>query len=51
MQFEEAFFENYYLDEEEIVLYSNMNTTLYTLLKNKEIIEKSFKYLDNITKY
>ena len=50
MNLEEEFFENYYLDEEEIISYNNLKTSIHTLIKTNEFMEKCFKYLDEIIK-
>ena len=46
----EVFYENYYLDEEEIISYIDMNKTLYSVIKSNEMLEKCAKYLDEVVK-
>ena len=45
---QEVFYENYYLDEEEIISYTNNNEVLFKVIKSKEFIEKCIKYLNDV---
>ena len=47
---QEVFYENYYLDEEEIISYTNNNQVLFKIIKSKDFIEKCIKYLNNVVK-
>ena len=40
----DVYYENYYLDEEEIMTCTDIKKTLYNVIKSKEMLEKCFKY-------
>lgn len=50
MMEQEVFYENYYLDEEEIISYTNNNQVLFKIIKDKEFTKKCIKYLNDVVK-